>query len=215
MMEKFVRDNSLHASLKEVKTPLLTSFSYENPQGEKHIFLADDVISKIFVKRRLRKKLSADIDLLLKIQEGDYIVHIDHGIGVYKGIVKKQLGEIEKEYLEIAYKQEDKLFVPITEVHRVSKYIGKEHPELTPLSGKIWERKMQKIHEDIREIAEELLKNFAERKLRSGSKNILDTKKMEHFQSLFPYSYTQDQEQSIEEILSDMQSDKNMDRLLV
>lgn len=103
------------------------------------LFLCDDIINKIFIKRRLKKKLSVDVDLLLKIQNGDYIVHIDHGIGIFKEIVKKKLPSpsgaqsIEKEYLEIHYQKEDKLFVPITEVHRVSKYIGKENPELTPL----------------------------------------------------------------------------------
>lgn len=75
--------------------------------------------------------------------------------------------------------------MPITEVHRVSKYIGKEHPSLTPLGGKIWEKKMQKIHEDIREIAEELLKNFAERKIRSGNIYEADMQQIEAFQAAF------------------------------
>ena len=93
--------------------------------------------------------------------------------------------------------------------------MGKENPSLTPLSGKIWERKMQKVQEDIRQIAEELLKNFAERKLRSGTKNHFDTIKISKFQDMFPYSYTEDQQKAIEDIFSDMQSEKNMDRLLV
>ena len=142
-------------------------------------------------------------------------MHIDHGIGIFEGIVKKQLGNIEKEYLEISYLKNDKLFVPITEVQRVSKYIGKENPLLTPLGGKVWEKKMKKIHEDIREIAEELLKNFAERKLREGSRNLAFPEKIHPFQTDFGYHYTPDQEQSIEEIFADMCSEKNMDRLLV
>ena len=78
--------------------------------------------------------------------------------------------------------------------------MGKENPSLTPLSGKIWERKMQKVQEDIRQIAEELLKNFAERKLRSGTKNHFDTIKISKFQDMFPYSYTEDQQKAIEDI---------------
>jgi transcription-repair coupling factor (superfamily II helicase) len=74
---------------------------------------------------------------------------------------------------------------------------------------------MQKVQEDIRHIAEELLKNFAERKLRSGTKNHFDTVKITAFQDMFPYSYTEDQQKAIEDIFSDMQSEKNMDRLLV
>jgi len=74
---------------------------------------------------------------------------------------------------------------------------------------------MQKVQEDIRQIAEELLKNFAERKIRSGTKNHFDTIKVSKFQDMFPYSYTEDQQKAIEDIFSDMQSEKNMDRLLV
>jgi transcription-repair coupling factor (superfamily II helicase) len=74
---------------------------------------------------------------------------------------------------------------------------------------------MKKIHESIREIAENILENFAQRKLRAGKKNIFFTEKIEAFQESFPYNYTADQEHSIQEIFDDMLSDKNMDRLLV
>ena len=215
-LQEFLRENSFsHISLQSVKTHLLSSFCIPIKQEKKRVYICDDILSKIFIKKRIRKKLSADIDLLLKIQNGDYIVHIDHGIWIFQWIIKKQLWNIEKEYLEISYQEKDKLFVPITEVHRVSKYIGSENPKLTPLSGKMWEKKMKKVHEDIREIAEWILKNFAERKLRWWKQNIYDEEKISDFQSKFPYSYTLDQETSIGEILSDMQSDKNMDRLLV
>lgn len=217
MMQDFLRDNSIgNIEIYGVKTHLLKSFRTPDiDKKQSFIALCDDVIQKIFIKRRSKKKLSADVDLLLKIQSGDYVVHIDHGIGLFWGIVKKSLGSVEKEYMEISYKDADKLFVPITEVHRVSKYVGRENPLLTPLSGKVWEKKMKKIHEDIREIAEELLKNFAERKIRGWVQNLLDSEKMRTFQNMFPYAYTEDQAQSIEDIHLDMQSDKNMDRLVV
>lgn len=208
-------NNFSHIQIREVKNHLLTSFVISWKKEKKDIYICDDILSSIFIKKRVRKKLSADVDLLLKIQKWDHIVHIDHGIWVFEGIVKKELWEIIKEYLEISYLDNGKLFVPITEVKRVSKYVWSENPKLTPLSGKIWEKKMKKIHEDIREIAEWILKNFAERKLRKGEKNVFDTQKTEHFQSLFPYMYTPDQELAIEDIHKDMQSDKNMDRLLV
>lgn len=120
---------------------------------------------------------------------------------MFHEIVKKKLGEVEKEYVELHYKENDKLFIPITEVSRISKYIGKENPSLTPLSGKAWEKKMAKIREDIREIAEELLSTFAERKLREGSAFVQNIEKLTLFQESFPYSYTHCQETAIEEIL--------------
>jgi len=214
-LEEFLRENNFwHIALTSVSTHLLSSFTYKKNKTT-FCYICDDILQKIFIKKRSKKALSAEIDLLLKIQTGDYIVHIDHGIWVFEGIVKKSLGPVEKEYLEISYKENDKLFVPITEVHRVSKYIGSENPSLTPLSGKVWERKIQKVHEDIREIAEWILQNFAERKLRVWNASIIDKSKLETFQWYFPYSYTPDQETAITEIFDDMQSDKNMDRLLV
>ena len=215
MMHEFlVHNNFGHIELIAVSTHLLTSFSYWEWKNMR-LCICDDVISKIFIKKRSRKKLSADVDLLLKIQKWDFVVHIDHGIWLFEWIIKKELLKIEKEYMEISYAWNDKLFVPITEVHRVSKYVGSENPKCTPLSWKIWEKKMQKIHEDIRVIADSLLKNFAERKLRPGKKLRAYGEEVQYFQSLFPYTYTVDQAWAIEDITSDMLSEKNMDRLVV
>ena len=208
------QNNFWHITLTAISTHLLQSFAWENSK-KKYIYICDDIISKIFIKRRSRKKLSADVDLLLKIGQGDYVVHIDHGVGIFEWIIKKEIQNIEKEYMHLSYQWNDKLFVPITEVQRVSKYVGSENPSITPLSGKIWEKKMKKIHEDIREIAESLLKNFAERRLRSGKKLLPYHVEMQDFQSRFPYTYTDDQFTAIQDIMQDMQSEKNMDRLIV
>lgn len=210
-LSRFLEDNAFwHIELVPISATYTTSFRQADC-----IVLTDDILSKIFVKKRGKKRLSADMDLLLKIQNGDYIVHIDHGVWVFEWITKRLIGNSEKEYLEISYKGNDKLFVPITEIGRVTKYIGQENPELTPLSWKIWEKKLKKVHEDIREIAEGILTNFAERKLREGPENILNKSNIEAFQSKFPYTYTLDQDECIEAIFTDMQSARNMDRLLV
>ena len=211
LLSKFLDDNNFsHIQVISVVTHTYKSFQYAS-----EVYVCDDILSKIFIKKRSRRKLSADVDLLLKIQRWDYIVHIDHWIWVFQWIIQKQLWNIQKEYLEIHYRENDKLFVPITEVARVSKYVGSENPSLTPLSGKIWEKKMKKIHEDIREIAEWLLKNFAERKLRTGNALLEYKQEIAAFQWTFPYSYTHDQAAAIEDIFWGMLSDKNMDRLIV
>lgn len=215
-IQEFLDSNNFwHISVKHVSTHLLTSFFKETTSSKKVFYICDDVLGNIFIKKRVRKKLSADVDLLLKIQSGDFVVHIDHGIWVFKGIVKKELWNVSKEYMEISYEKEDRLFVPITEVHRVSKYVWSENPKLTPLSWKLWERKMKKVHEDIKEIAEGILQSFAERKLRSGGSHIFFKDDIHAFQGSFPYTYTEDQAESIGDIFSDMQSNKNMDRLVV
>lgn len=179
------------------------------------LVICDDIISKIFIKRRVKKKLSKDIDLLLKVKAWDYIVHIDHGIWIFKWIIEKELNNIKKEYIEILYKEDDKLFVPVTECSRISKYIGSENPKLTWLNSKEWEKKIKKVNEDIQIIAEELLDNFAKRKINNGFSFFLDERKINEFQSSFPFEYTDDQNHSIKDILDDMSKVKNMDRLLV
>lgn len=87
MMQEFLDDNHLPTrTITRVKSHLYKSFSHHS-----NIYICDDVIEKIFIKKRVKRKLSADIDLLLKIQSGDYVVHIDHGIGIFNGIIKKTL----------------------------------------------------------------------------------------------------------------------------
>jgi len=215
-IEPFLQQNNLwHIQIRSISHTLFTSFTITDINGTIHNHICDDILGKIFIKRRSKKQISADLDLLLKIAPGDYIVHIDHWVWVFEGIIKKELGNISKEYLEITYKDGWKLFVPISEVHRVSKYVWSENPPLTPLSWKVWEKKMVKIREDIREIAENILKNFAERKLRSWDPCVVNQSALEEFWSGFPYTYTADQSESIESVHKDMTSDKNMDRLLV
>lgn len=97
----------------------------------------------------------------------------------------------------------------------MSKFIGDEHPKLTALGGKIWEKKIAKIREDIQKIAEEILETFAKRKLETAEKLTLYRNEISVFQQDFPYAYTEDQENAIEEILEDMQVPTPMERLLV
>ncbi len=188
------------------------------------IVICDDIISNIFIKRRIKKTISQDINLLLKIKQEDYVVHIDHWIGVFKWIKKKEITNIDKkgrqriirkEYIEIEYKENDKLFVPITESNRISKYIWNENPKLTTLNSKQWERKIKKVSEDIQIIANDLLQSYAKRQINNGYSFIIYKKQLEKFQKLFPFTYTKDQENAINDIFNDMSLNKNMDRLLV
>lgn len=219
LVRDFLEYNSISGViLEEVSTHILKSFEQKSSltQDQKPLrVICDDIISTVFTRKRVKRKLSQDIDLLLKIKKGDYVIHIDHGIGVFHEIVTKDFWNVSKEYVELHYKENDKLFVPITEVSRISKYVGKEHPNLTPLSWKIWEKKIAKIREDIQHIAEELLTNFAKRKLRTWVSYVQDTKKIETFQAAFPYTYTSCQQNAIEEIFADMKKNTVMDRLLV
>lgn len=178
------------------------------------VVITDDNISRIFIKKRIKRSLSKNLDLLMQIRPWDYIVHIDHGIWIFTEIIEKELSWIKKEYITLEYKNNDKLFVPITEVSRVSKYVWQENPKLTWLSTKEWEKKLQKVSEDVEIIARELLEVYAKRKLNKGHKFLSFPLEESKFANSFEYTYTNDQLNIIREIYDDMESENPMDRLL-
>lgn len=187
----------------------LKSFSFND-----WFVICDDNLSRIFVKKRIKRSLSESIDLLLEIKKWDFVVHIDHWIWIFNSVVEKDLWWIKREYLLVEYKNEDKLFVPITEVGRLSKYVWNENPKLTSLSSQEWEKKIKKVSEDVNIIAWELLEIYAKRKLQKWF-TFLSLKDEENkFLNSFEYVYTDDQFSIIEEIYKDMERETPMDRLL-
>ena len=180
----------------------------------KTIILTDDILGNIFVRTRSKKSLAKNLDLLLSLKPWDYVVHREHGIARFVSVVEKMLWDIRREYLELHYAWGDKLFVPLTEIYRVSKYVGENDPELTSLSGKEWERTLEKTNEELEQIASELIEIASKRTLAKGISFQKIEKEGKEFQSRFPYEYTLDQLEAIGEIFRDMESDLPMDRLL-
>ena len=214
-IKNFVDYNSIeNIETFETKLSNLKSF-----QTQTEIYVCDDNIARIFVKKRVKKSMSKKLDLLLQIKPGDYVVHVDHGIGIFKQTIEKQLQVwikkiIKKEYIELEYSGNDKLFVPITEVGRINRYVWVESPKLTWLSTKQWEKTMKKVHENVEEVAGELLEIYAQRALEKWySFPSLPDEEAKFFQS-FEHNYTPDQYEIIQDIYTDMQSDKPMDRLV-
>jgi len=166
------------------------------------------------------------MDLLMKIKPEDYVVHVDHGIGRFNWIIKKELpsptgrgaggkGSITKEYIEIEYKWAEKLFVPIMEVSRVSKYVWIEHPKLTGLGGTAWEKSLKSASQDATKIAAELLEIYSQRQHDKWYNFVYDKTKQSEFIDSFGYIYTEDQSEAVDEILSEMTQSHPMDRLLI
>lgn len=114
----------------------------------------------------------------------------------------------------IEYRADDKLFVPLTEIHRVSKYIGAEEPILTRLSSNEWKKTLEKTNVDVEKIARELLDTYAKRRISEGFSFTRFPEQERLFVEDFPYKHTIDQQSAITEILSDMESNNPMDRLL-
>lgn len=214
-INNFLELNNLE-NIEVIKTELNNLKSFKT---EKVFVFADDIISKIFVKRRVKKSFSENLDLLMQIKPWDYIVHIDHWVWIFSEIVTKEIPDqnwkiLKKEYITIEYKNNDKLFVPIMEVSRVSKYVWSENPKLTSLSTKDWEKKLAKVSADVEQIAEELLEIYAKRNLQKWFAFASKKADENEFFKSFAYIYTEDQHLAIEDIFADMEKNIPMDRLL-
>ena len=154
---------------------------------------------------------------LRDLKVGDLVVHVDHGIGEFVGL--KQLGlpgtgEASQEFLELRYAGEDKLFVPVERLDLVQKHTGGARPALDRLGGTSWEKAKTGVKKAMRDMAEELLKLYAQRKAVSGHAFGSDTHWQEEFEDAFPYEPTPDQVTAIADIKRDMEAPTPMDRLL-
>lgn len=171
---------------------------------------------KSIKKKTSKKKGVGKISSFAELKPGDYVVHANHGIGVFKGIKQIDVGGNRRDYLDIVYDKGDKLYVPVDQLDLIQKYIGSEgkNPKINKLGGNEWQKAKAKVRKSINEIAEDLVKLYASRAALKGYKYSKDTEWQRQFEDEFPYDETPDQLSSLEEIKHDMESDKAMDRLL-
>ena len=171
---------------------------------------------KSLPKRGSKRKGVGKITSFAELKPGDYVVHANHGVGVFKGIKQIEIAGNTRDYLDIVYDKGDKLYVPVDQLDLVQKYIGSEgkNPKINKLGGNEWQKAKAKVRKSINEIAEDLVKLYAARAALKGYKYSKDTEWQRQFEDEFPYEETPDQLTSLEEIKHDMESDKPMDRLL-
>ena len=150
------------------------------------------------------------------LEPGDYVVHKNQGIGIYVGINTIKTGDIVKDYLKIKYKGEDILYVPTDSLDAVRKFIGggEQEPKLNKLGSKEWETTKNKVKNNLRLVAKDLIELYARRSMAKGYKFSPDTEWQKEFEESFPYEETGDQLRCIDEVKHDMESEKPMDRLL-
>ena len=169
------------------------------------------------VKRRKSKRKGEEIKSLSDLNVGDLVVHVAHGIGVFDGINKLDLHGIVKDYIKIKYAGADTLYVPVTQLDLVSKYIGPQddsHVKLNRLNSGEWQKTRSRVKKAVAEMADELIKLYAERMQTKGYAFSQDNDWQKEFEEHFPYEETDDQLRCIEEIKEDMEQDRPMDRLL-
>jgi transcription-repair coupling factor (superfamily II helicase) len=163
---------------------------------------------------RRRSATKAFLSDLRDLKVGDFVVHVDHGIGMFVGLKQIGVGDSMQEFLELRYAGEDKLFVPVERLDLVQKYTGASKPPIDRLGGTTWERAKTKVKKAMRDMAEELLKLYAARKAVPGHAFSPDSHWQQEFEDAFEYDLTIDQTSAISDIKRDMESPTPMDRLL-
>lgn len=218
-LENFLENNSLkNITIIHSNSRKIESFEFKNDnkifKNIPKLLIADDILWKIFVKSRKSGSVAKNLDLLISLSPGDFVVHRDHGIAKFHAIVKKQMWDLEREYLELHYADNDKLFVPITEIFRISKYLGENDVTLTRLGWKEWEKTLTKTDEELQKIAENILETNARRQMVQWRAFGRFEAEEQIFRDDFPYEYTDDQLRGIFEVFADMEAETPMDRLL-
>ncbi|WP_336824293.1 transcription-repair coupling factor [Sporosarcina sp. USHLN248] len=168
-------------------------------------------------KSRPQKMTNAErIKSYSEIKPGDYIVHVHHGIGKYYGVVTLEVNGVHKDYLDIRYRGEDKLFVPADQIDLIQKYVasGEKEPKLHKLGGTEWTKTKKKVTTAVKDIADDLIKLYAKRESEKGYAFSPDDDLQRAFENAFPYDETEDQLRSIIEVKQDMERERPMDRLL-
>jgi len=150
------------------------------------------------------------------LKNGDYIVHVDYGVGRYAGLVRRTMDGADREYLSIEYDGGDTIFVPVYQADRLTRYVGPsgETPSLTRLGGNEWATVKQKVRESVLEVAQELLELYAKRQVAKGFAFSKDNVWQQDLEASFPYVETEDQQKAIEAVKRDMERVRPMDRLL-
>ena len=167
-------------------------------------------------KYHTKYKYASTINDINKLLVGDYVVHNIHGIGRYNGIKSLTLNDITKDYLEVLYQGTDKIYIPVEKIDLLSKYSGREGvaPKINKLGGTEWQKTKNRVKSKVSDIADQLLKLYAEREKRKGFAFSKDCDMSLDFERAFPYDLTSDQVKAISQIKEDMEKSIPMDRLL-
>ncbi|MES2372442.1 MAG: transcription-repair coupling factor [Bacteroidota bacterium] len=171
---------------------------------------------KYKVKQAYNKNKAITLKTLRDLQPGDYVTHIDHGVGTYSGLQKIEANGKVQEAVRIIYKDSDILYVNINSLHKISKYTGKEGtvPKINKLGSDVWNRLKEKTKTKVKEIAFDLIKLYAQRKAQQGFQHSPDNYMQTELEASFIYEDTPDQSKATADVKKDMESESPMDRLV-
>jgi transcription-repair coupling factor (superfamily II helicase) len=200
----------------EIRTgPLAEGFAMDL---EKLAVLTEDEIFGPRERRRVRSAWpdGASLEGLAHLEKGDYLVHVEHGIGIYRGLAELDLGAASGEFLRLEYLDGDRLFVPVHRLNLIQRYGGSDGhaPRIDKLGGVSWARAKRSVKKQLRNMASELLSVHAARELASGWAFSGRDRHFEEFEAAFPFEETPDQHAAIEDVLADLQRPKPSDRIV-
>ncbi len=154
-------------------------------------------------------------DILERLTPGDLVVHVDHGIARYEQMLRRGGAGEERDYLELSFAAGDRIYVPVEQITRVSRYAGAERPSLSRLGGGEWARTKARVRKAVAELADDLLRLYAARAAAEGHPFAPDTPWQQELEAAFPYEETVDQVRAIDEVKADMETARPMDRIVV
>ena len=206
--------------LKDIKAtvlPLTLSAGFGIPELKILVIQENEIFGR---RRRIPKSVkqvkSSVIDTFVELNPGDYVVHVNYGIGQFKGIERvKTLGH-ERDYINLLYAQDETVFIPIEQANLVQRYIGNEgeNPRLDILGSKAWENRKNKVKKSVEDIADKLIDLYSRRKAAAGFAFSKDNEWQTAFEAAFPYEETEDQLTCISDVKADMEKPIPMDRLI-
>lgn len=189
---------------------------YEYPMLKFTVISETDIFGKVRKKKKRKTYEGRKIQSFSELRPGDYVVHENHGLGIYQGIEKIEVDKTAKDYMKISYAQGGNLYIPATQLDLIQKYASSDAkpPRLNRLGGQEWTRTKNRVKGAVKEIARDLVELYAARQEQEGYVYGEDTVWQREFEEMFPFEETQDQLLAIAAVKKDMQSRKIMDRLI-
>ena len=215
VLDNIWREDNLKKSKVYITYGIVSGGFYSSIQD---LVIIAEPVSGTNVKRKVKREFSkgTDIESFEDLKIDDFVVHENHGIGIYKGISSINVQDVVKDYIKIEYANNGTLYVPINQLDLVKKYVcdDSSKPKINSLGTKEWEKTKKKVTAHVEEIAKELLSLYAKREKNPGYAFSPDTPWQKEFEESFKYDLTDDQKQAVSEIKEDMESPRVMDRLL-
>nr|WP_277949248.1 transcription-repair coupling factor [Apilactobacillus bombintestini] len=210
-------DNILEHQVQVVSERLKNGF--ELPMQQLVVITESEMFTTVH-KRRPRRQTFSNAERIKSytdLKPGDYVVHANHGIGKYEGMKTMEVDGKHQDYMTIAYRNNAKLFIPVTQLNLIQKYVSSEdkHPRVNRLGGSEWQKTKRRVQGKIEDIADDLIDLYSKRSQQKGFAFPDDDDYQDEFEESFPYEFTPDQVKSSREIKEDMEDNHPMDRLLV